>query len=136
MVDIGKYVLITSGVGARGSGGSSGAIDAELSIYGTPGEAHVGSAYSFIPQIAGNNGFTIFTTGGDLPPGLSFNPLNGAITGTPTTEGEYDGISITVHDSESQASLSFLEINVTTPSYIAALMFNDALNSQYIGQVV
>lgn len=135
MIDIGKYVSITSGVGALGSGGSGGLV-APLAIYGTPGPAYIGYTYNFTPQVIGNTGFTIFSMSGELPPGLSFNPLNGAITGQPTEEGNFPGISVTVHAGAAQATLSNLEIDVTTPLYMPALMFNNALNSQYIGQVV
>lgn len=135
MVDISKYVLITSGIGARGSGGGSGFVSA-LSISGTPDPASVGTPYNFTPDVEHNIGLTVFTLQGTLPPGLTFNYLDGSISGTPTTVGVTSGLSITVYDMFAAATLPNLSIVVTNvPAYSPSLVFSDARNSQYIGQV-
>ena len=49
----------------------------------------VGSAYAFTVQATGNPAPRFEVTDGALPPGLDLDPATGAITGTPTTDGEY-----------------------------------------------
>lgn len=58
---------------------------AALIISGAPSEtATAGVPYSFTPSASGGTSPRSFSlSGGDLPPGLSFNPATGAITGTP-----------------------------------------------------
>lgn len=135
MVDISKYVLITSGIGARGSGGGGSDFVSSLSISGVPGPAGIGSPYNFTPIVEHNIGLTVFTLQGTLPPGLSFNYLDGSISGTPTVMGITTGLSITVYDMFAAATLSNLSIDVGE-SYTPSLIFSDARNSQYYGQVV
>jgi len=45
---------------------------------------------------------------GSLPAGLSLNSISGVISGTPTTAGSYQGISITATDSNSQSATTSL----------------------------
>lgn len=136
MVDISKYVGITSGVGSNGSGGGTAGFTSELSISGVPGPASLNVAYDFTPVISGNIGLTLFELAGTLPPGLTFDFLDGSISGTPTQAGTFSGLSITVTDMWGAAVLPNLSIVVTNaPAYAPSLDFSDFRNSQYIGQV-
>lgn len=57
---------------------------AALAITGAPpATATRGLAYSFTPEVSGGNPPCTFSLEGDLPPGLSFNPATGAISGIP-----------------------------------------------------
>jgi hypothetical protein len=86
-----------------------------LAISGTPGNATVGSAYTFTPAVTGGNGSTKgFTFEGTLPPGMNFSSTTGAITGTPTTAGTYDTVKITVTDTSGSAILGPITIPVAS----------------------
>lgn len=55
-----------------------------LAISGTPPAlAPAGAGYSFTPSATGGTPPYEYSLTGALPPGLSFNPATGAITGTP-----------------------------------------------------
>ncbi|HEY1497655.1 MAG TPA: putative Ig domain-containing protein [Candidatus Solibacter sp.] len=61
-------------------------------VCGTCGnsKATVGSAYASTLSVQGGTpSFTFSIVSGSLPPGLTLNPTNGAITGTPTATGTY-----------------------------------------------
>lgn len=136
MVDISKYVGITSGVGSNGSGGGTPGFTSELSISGVPGPAVLNQPYEFIPTVTGNIGLTLFQLSGTLPPGLTFDYLDGSISGTPTQAGITSDLTITVMDMWSAAILPNLSIVVSAaPAYSPSLDFSDDRNSQYIGQV-
>lgn len=136
MVDISKYVGITSGVGSNGSGGGTPGFTSELSISGVPAQATLNQPYDFTPTVTGNVGLTLFQLAGTLPPGLTFDYLDGSISGTPTQAGTTTGLSITVTDMWGGATLPNLSIVVSAaPAYSPSLDFSDARNSQYIGQV-
>lgn len=133
MIDISKYVDITSGVAASGGVSSTGeGSNTPLSITGTPGIALVNVPYRFTPSIYGGFGDRVFALTGSLPAGLSFNTATGKISGTPTSGGTSSGLAITVTDTTGSATLSGLTIAVIGP---AALKFNLNVNSQYVGQV-
>ena len=82
-------------ISASGAGGFS--VDASLNLLSLACAAvsgEVGKPYRSAlvasggcPQNAAYTNFTIIS--GSLPPGLTLNPLTGAITGTPTTDGTY-----------------------------------------------
>lgn len=135
MIDISKYVDITSGVAASGGVSSTGAgSNTPLSITGTPGIALVNVPYRFTPSVYGGFGDRVFTLTGSLPAGLSFDTATGEISGRPTSGGTSSGLAITVTDTTSSATLVGLSITVMSAS-VAALKFNFPSNSQYVGQV-
>lgn len=84
--DIGALITyrnIIVGVGGATVSATSAAVGV-FSISGSPATtAAVGVPYSFTPTLFGGNAPYAFSLTGDLPPGLSFNPATGAITGTP-----------------------------------------------------
>jgi hypothetical protein len=68
----------------------------------------VGVAFTYTPTVADAESdlLTLSITGSKaIPPGLTFNPLTGAITGVPTASGT-GTYSITVSDGRQTASLS------------------------------
>lgn len=61
------------------------AVGGTVAITGTPAVAKVASPFTFTPAASGGTSPYGFTQqSGTLPAGLSFNPITGAVTGTPT----------------------------------------------------
>lgn len=85
--------------------------------------ATIGSAYSFKPVAADADGDVLgFSISGTLPPGLSFSTATGAISGTPTTAGNYSAIVISVSDGNGgSASLAAFAIIVSSGTGSATL---------------
>ena len=55
-----------------------------LTISGSPpGTAYIGEAYTFAPVLEGGKDPLACSLEGDLPPGMDFDPVTGAITGVP-----------------------------------------------------
>jgi hypothetical protein len=73
--------------------------------------AIVGSTYSFTSTSSGADSFS-YT--GTLPPGLNFNTVTGAITGTPTATGTFSNIVITATNGGGSTSLPAFTIMVTS----------------------
>jgi hypothetical protein len=99
--------------------GQAPAIVAPLTISGTPSAATQGTAYSWAPTVSGGSGTKSFTLSGSLPTGLSFSSSTGAISGTPTVNGTFTGLSITVSDSSGSAPLSGLSIVVSAAASLS-----------------
>jgi len=65
-------------------------VNPDPTITGTPGDGTVGTAYSATLVAAGGTApLTLSQASGTLPPGLTFDPATGVISGTPTTAGVY-----------------------------------------------
>ncbi len=107
-----------------------------LAITGVPFAAQSGVAYSFIPAVTGGYGPRSFALTGPLPAGLTFSPATGAISGTPTVQGTFSGLSITATDQTGSAVLGPLVLLIMPPGYSPALNFGNALNSGYVPAVV
>ncbi len=104
----------TDSVGTLGTRGYSILITAPLSIpsASTPNGV-VNTPYSY--NVAAQGGippytFSLGSTSGPLPPGLSLAP-SGLISGTPTTTGFYS-FNVRVQDSNGSSATGFFEINV------------------------
>jgi hypothetical protein len=94
-----------------------------VSISGTPGNATAGTAYGFVPTVSGGTApfrFSVVSlvnaanraqTLAEL--GLSFSPLTGAISGTPTAGGKWSGTIEVIDAAGSQATTASLAITVT-----------------------
>lgn len=108
-------------------------------ISGTPDAAEVGIAYTFTPTVTGGNPpFAFASVGHLLPDGLSFDPLTGTISGTPTTAQDVTNIAITVTDAARlSATLSGLEINVAAALSVSGTPVTTATqNVAYAGFTV
>jgi hypothetical protein len=73
----------------------------------------VGLSYSASPCAAGGGDPPYRYSATGLPPGLSINTATGAITGTPTTAGTYNSVTITVSDSFTPAQSVSQPISIT-----------------------
>nr|MCU0426134.1 putative Ig domain-containing protein [Candidatus Kapabacteria bacterium] len=78
--------------------------------------ANVGTAYSYIFLANGIPNPTYSLVSGTLPPGLSFNPSTGELSGTPTTAGSYGPIVIDASNSEGSITSTPFTIVVPTVS--------------------
>jgi large repetitive protein len=91
-----------------------------LQISGSPpASVNAGAAYSFTPTVTDSNtGVTLTFSITNKPSWASFNTSNGALTGTPSAAqvGAYSGITISVSDGTSNASLAAFSITVNEVS--------------------
>ncbi|MET0984942.1 MAG: putative Ig domain-containing protein [Steroidobacteraceae bacterium] len=84
-------------------------------ISGTPStSAKVGSAYSFTPSGADQDNDTLAYTIQNRPTWATFNTVNGALTGTPSTGGTFSNIVISVSDGKASASLPVFTITASS----------------------
>jgi hypothetical protein len=93
--------------------------NAPPTISGTPpGTVFVGASYSFVPTAGDADGDTLSFSVSGLPSWASFNPVSGAVTGTPDAgdTGVFDDISITVTDGAANSSLGPFSIEVVEPN--------------------
>lgn len=84
-------------------------------ISGSPKtQLRVGEAYSFTPSASDSDGDTLTFGVTNKPAWMSFNASNGRLSGTPDADdvGNFTGISISVSDGKTSASLAFA-VNVT-----------------------
>lgn len=97
---MGMNLGIMIGIGSGYGGGTPAPVTpfTPLGIIVVPGYANVSSRYVMIPHVKGGSGVKVFSVDGTLPAGLLWSTATGAIVGTPTTQGTYSGISITVTD--------------------------------------
>jgi hypothetical protein len=73
--------------------------------------ATVGQPYNYIPTVTSGTGPFTWTFFGNLPPGLSPNSNTGAITGTPTAAGTFNGYFV-VKDSTGQMAVIGVSITI------------------------
>ena len=95
------------------------ASNTSLTISGNPPTSiNAGSAYAFRPTASGASGTTLTFSIQNQPPWAAFNPVNGALTGTPgaASVGTYSGIVISVSDGSASASLPAFSISVNQVS--------------------
>jgi hypothetical protein len=88
-------------------------------ISGTPpSNVNVGASYSFTPSATDPAGKPLTFSIQNQPGWASFNPANGALTGTPTAAnaGSYANIVISVSDGTHSASLAAFTITVSQVS--------------------
>jgi large repetitive protein len=84
-------------------------------ISGTPANGvTVGSVYAFTPSASDPAGLTLTFSIANMPSWASFNPADGALSGTPTAAnvGTYSNIVISVSDGNLSASLAPFSIKV------------------------
>lgn len=117
------------GLGLQRRGG--GAAPVALSISGTPvlsateGEAYAG----FTATAAGGTGPYVYSLVGTWPAGISINADTGAVSGTPTEDGSFGGLSVRVTD----AALATDDLDAFTLEVEAALaMFQSAVPGAFI----
>jgi hypothetical protein len=91
-------------------------INAGVSITSTaqPPTAIVGTPFQFaLTAAGGTQPYTWSILTGSLPPGLTLNPANGTIAGTPTTAGTF-GVTIEVKDAPGQTARAPFTFEVVT----------------------
>ncbi|HZO56537.1 MAG TPA: IPT/TIG domain-containing protein [Bryobacteraceae bacterium] len=91
-------------------------INAGVSITSTaqPPTAIVGTPFQFaLTAAGGTQPYTWSILTGSLPPGLTLNPANGTIAGTPTTVGTF-GVTIEVKDAPGQTARAPFTFEVVT----------------------
>jgi hypothetical protein len=85
--------------------------------------AALGSAYS--ATFAASGGTPPYVswniTGGQLPPGLTLNPTNGAVSGTPNTAGVYN-FTVTVRDNASNTASKAFTLTVPAPGNVLTIL--------------
>jgi hypothetical protein len=69
-----------------------------MMIFGSPGVAYAGSAFSFQPIIFGGSGSKSFTLSGVLPSGWSFSSSTGLLSTSSAIVGMFTGLAITATD--------------------------------------
>jgi hypothetical protein len=89
---------------------------APLSVTGSLGNGQVGVAYSAQIGAVGGVPPYSFSVGG-LPPGVNF--ANGAVSGTPTTAGQYT-VGVTVTDSQKTTASQSFSVAIAAPSLAVA----------------
>jgi hypothetical protein len=115
--------LAISGCGGGGDSGTSSNANpsnatgnAAPTIQGQPGRSvSPAQSYSFQPSASDANGDALSFSASNLPAWASLNASTGRISGTPTAAdiGTYSGITVTVSDGKSTASLGPFSITVT-----------------------
>jgi len=82
-------------------------------ISGTPAtSALTGTPYLFTPTASAALGFSL---GGNVPPGLNFNPVTGSLSGTPSAAGSFGPIIISALNGNLAAALPGFQITVSAP---------------------
>jgi len=93
-----------------------------VTISGTPATTDVvGTPYSFAPVTANTNGATPTFSVSNLPAWATFNAATGQLSGTPTAAGSYAGITISVSNGQTSASLAPFTVLVTAPTSTASV---------------
>lgn len=93
------------------------AVNDPPSISGNPDlSATAGVEYSFVPQAQDVEDEALYFSVENLPPWANFDENTGALSGTPSNEdkGVYEGILVSVRDSESAVSLDPFSLIVNT----------------------
>jgi len=91
--------------------------ETKVSLQGTPpASAVVGSGYSFQPTASVNGTGVTFSIQGQ-PGWMNFNPITGAVSGTPAAgdEGQTAAITISVSDGGNSASIGPFTVSVQPP---------------------
>lgn len=113
-------------------------VDSNLSIEGLQASyvGRLGQAFTTVrPYVTGGSGtyaWTLSPSGNALPPGLSLASSTGAISGSPTTVGEYGNILLSVEDYLSQNALTARAVSIRiagTPSLALGTLFRSRVGS-------
>ena len=102
-----------------------------------PSNAIVNASYTYAGCSAqgGVQPLTYSVSVGSLPPGLSINSSTGAVTGTPTTAGNYS-LSVQVQDSDSTRQVATQPISISVASALTltcTLPLNAEVGAPYAG---
>jgi len=92
-------------------------------LSGTVPPGQVGIPYVASLLTTGGTGPFTYTAVGNLPPGISLNPFNGQLTGTPLLNGNFP-FQISVRDANGATAFTTLTVPITgTPLQITSLTF-------------
>ncbi len=104
--------------------GLSSTTTLSLTVVNTPPTAaeipnatgNVGAAFGYpVPPFYDVNGDVLSYSATGLPPGLTINPNNHTITGTPTTVGSY-AVTVTAHDGYGGSASTAFQITIGAPA--------------------
>ncbi|WP_303852643.1 putative Ig domain-containing protein [Seleniivibrio woodruffii] len=96
--------------------------NAAPTISGAPTTSlYINTAYSFTPTASDANGDTLTYSITNRPAWATFSTTTGALTGTPTVEGTYSGIVITVTDSKS-AGVSLASFDIVVNNHAPTII--------------
>ncbi|MGU3658394.1 putative Ig domain-containing protein [Methylobacterium fujisawaense] len=98
----------------------------------------VGSTFTAALSASGGSGsYTFALASGTLPPGLSLNASTGAIGGTPTTAGLYQGLQVRATDSVGRQGFSpAFAITVDAVISVSGALTNGSVGSSYLANIV
>lgn len=99
---------------------SGGTTTLRVALAGSTGQVGVFFNASLVAS-DGTAPYTYLIAAGSLPPGLALNGLTGAITGTPTTAGQYS-FTASVTDADSNTATASCSINIALPSGASTLI--------------
>ncbi len=110
---LGAAVVVCVFLAACGGGGSKPAPPSSPTLTAGPlTQGAVNSPYSAFLQVSGGTSpYTFSITSGTLPPGLTLNPGEGLISGTPTTFGKYS-FTAQVTDSKQLTGSAAVSISI------------------------
>ncbi len=102
------------------------------------GTANAGTAYSSALDVTGGKSpYTFSITGGSLPPGLTLNTSTGAITGSPTTGGDYDYTAQVVDSTSAKATASCsIDVTSATPLTLGCASSTAVVGAPYSSSLV
>ena len=131
-------VAATDVDGRRATASTSLVVQGPLSVAGpTNVDGIVGSTFaSSTPASGGSGSYTFALVAGTLPPGLSMNASTGAIGGTPTTAGTYQGLQVRATDGTGRQGFSpSFDLTVDATMSVGGSLTNGSVGTSYFASI-